>query len=667
MSINNSLDNTNYSVLDITNAFENVKLSTLKKAVKVSGSINSVTIGPNAVIESSCKENIENVSNNTNNNNKINESKSQESSPATDSSRGSIRFSIKKILVENELQRKEEVRKSVEKRKEEMERASKAFREEMLLLREILTAKKEQERAAELARLEADEERLAQQDEIKRRHAQQLHAQRLQERKERFEREAQQHQALSERKALITSLDEMFKEKIKSLCVLSSSSKDHTAVAQALAPFVAKFRELHKQIESVNEKARRGELNSADVTYAENIVQQADEIFNLSKIEINRIDALYDEEVARREQDVKQAEAHAYAQAEAEAAKIQAITQAQAQVSEQQKQTGPQENLTEQLPDTPPSESNFYEDQESLQILINATTFLNRYAECYQNFLLSPETKRFRFECQKAINIPVNTISAASGSDLMDKYNKLRLLLQGNTNLNINQYPESVAYCKNLLAKNIVNQGETLVSSKPEMAFGVAAVTVALCCDFPDLMGLLLAHFRTICPYICPVYLSQLPGQSNEDYYKSIGYKYIDGVIERQDKFLCRISGIMRLYSAIIVTNLRRGVNCPHPHGLQNAWRWLAATLNIAPKTKHVDAIATLIYDILQVCGNAMFKAYPTQFLKLLRTLNDQYYPLLQQSGVIGGPISRLEAFLRTTLATNSIPVPEGQLPLNMW
>lgn len=443
---------------EITNAFEAVKISALQKAVKISESVNNVTIGPNAVTESICKENLENISNNYNN--VINDSKSTEKSPSSKSSRSAITFSIKKILVENELQRKEEVRKAVEKRQEQMAKASKEFREEMVLLRELHMAKKERERAASLAKLEADEERLAQQDEIKRRHAQQLNAQRFKERKERFEREAQQHQA-SERKALIESLDAMLNEKIQSFYLLLNESKDHNTVGQTLSPFEIKFKELDKQMEMISEKARSAELTTFDVTCAENIVQLADEIVNLSKIEIDRINADFDEKLARRKEEMRQAEAQVLA--EAESAKIQAITQAQ--ISEQQEQTGQINHEAEQtIPETPPNEilhrmtspSDHYEDQESRRLLDNSIAFLQLYAGSYHEFLQSPETKRFRFECQKAINIPVNTISAASGSDLMDKYDKLRLLLQGNTTLNINQYPGSSNFCKNLLAKNIV-------------------------------------------------------------------------------------------------------------------------------------------------------------------------------------------------------------------
>lgn len=125
------------------------------------------------------------------------------------------------------------------------------------------------------------------------------------------------------------------------------------------------------------------------------------------------------------------------------------------------------------------------------------------------------------------------------------------------------------------------SQGETLISSKPEMAFPVASVAVALWNDYPDFGQLLLAHLGRACPYILPVFLPHLQGQTHEEYYRSLGYKYTeDGVAEQQDKYLTRMSGLVRLYASIVVTAQRRIANKPHPHGIKNAWRWLAVTLN---------------------------------------------------------------------------------------
>jgi hypothetical protein len=63
-------------------------------------------------------------------------------------------------------------------------------------------------------------------------------------------------------------------------------------------------------------------------------------------------------------------------------------------------------------------------------------------------------------------------------------------------------------------------QGEHTVSSKPEAAFAIAAVIEALWADFPDLGQLILGHFYRECPYLVPIFMPQVEGQSNEDYYK---------------------------------------------------------------------------------------------------------------------------------------------------
>jgi len=137
-------------------------------------------------------------------------------------------------------------------------------------------------------------------------------------------------------------------------------------------------------------------------------------------------------------------------------------------------------------------------------------------------------------------------------------------------------------YIFNKCSMNFQSQGETLLSSKSEMAFPVAAIIVALWNDHTDFGELFLAHLYQACPFLVPIFMLQQEGQSNEDYYKSLGYKYSeDGIFEKQDKFLKRMSGLMRLYASITIIGQRRNVTKPHPHDLRHAWRWLAAILNI--------------------------------------------------------------------------------------
>lgn len=97
-----------------------------------------------------------------------------------------------------------------------------------------------------------------------------------------------------------------------------------------------------------------------------------------------------------------------------------------------------------------------YVDQESLQKYINSQQFLENYVKNYDEFLQSASTKKFRFDCQKAINIPVNAISGISERHLRDKYERLHNLLTGKSSPNVNQHPHGIAFCKNTLAKKIV-------------------------------------------------------------------------------------------------------------------------------------------------------------------------------------------------------------------
>lgn len=58
------------------------------------------------------------------------------------------------------------------------------------------------------------------------------------------------------------------------------------------------------------------------------------------------------------------------------------------------------------------------------------------------------------------------------------------------------------------------------MSSKPDAAFSIAAVLASLWVDFPDFGQLVLAHFQLECPYLAPVFMPQVDGQSDEAYYK---------------------------------------------------------------------------------------------------------------------------------------------------
>jgi nucleoporin GLE1 len=69
-------------------------------------------------------------------------------------------------------------------------------------------------------------------------------------------------------------------------------------------------------------------------------------------------------------------------------------------------------------------------------------------------------------------------------------------------------------------------KGEEQVSSIFESAFPLAAVTVGVLADHPDIRDLLLAHFHAMCPYTVPYHVPRQEQQSMEEYHKYV-YTYL--------------------------------------------------------------------------------------------------------------------------------------------
>lgn len=77
-------------------------------------------------------------------------------------------------------------------------------------------------------------------------------------------------------------------------------------------------------------------------------------------------------------------------------------------------------------------------------------------------FIVIFQLKKLKFDLQKAVNIPVNAISAVSGAHLRDKLQRLLVLLSGqqveitNKRFSVNEHPAALTFCKHLIAKMVV-------------------------------------------------------------------------------------------------------------------------------------------------------------------------------------------------------------------
>lgn len=283
------------------------------------------------------------------------------------------------------------------------------------------------------------------------------------------------------------------------------------------------------------------------------------------------------------------------------------------------------------------------------------------------------QAKKIKMDLQKAATIPVSQISTIAGSKLKEVFEKIHSLLSGKPvqsggrSVSVTLNPQGLDFVQYKLAEKFVKQGEEEVASHHEAAFPIAVVASGIWELHPKVGDLILAHLHKKCPYSVPFYPAFKEGMALEDYQRMLGYQVTDSKVEQQDNFLKRMSGMIRLYAAIIQLQWPYGNRQEaHPHGLNHGWRWLAQILNMEPLS---DVTATLLFDFLEVCGNALMKQYQVQFWKVILLIKEDYFPRIEaitSSGQMGSFI-RLKQFLEKCLQRREIPVPKGFLTSSFW
>ncbi|KAM3868009.1 mRNA export factor GLE1 [Diretmus argenteus] len=283
------------------------------------------------------------------------------------------------------------------------------------------------------------------------------------------------------------------------------------------------------------------------------------------------------------------------------------------------------------------------------------------------------QTKKLRMELQKAATIPVSQISSISGSQLREIFEKIDKLLSGRSvvsggkSVSTSQHPKGLDFVSYKLAEKFVKQGEEEVASHHEAAFPIAVVASGIWELHPRVGDLILAHLHKKCPYAVPHYPPMKDGTSVEEYQRILGYRVDDSGVEGQDSFVKRMSGMIRLYAAIIQLRWPYGnKQGPDPHGLNHGWRWLAQMLNMEPLA---DVTATLLFDFLEVCGHALMKQYQGQFWKLILLIQEEYFPRIEAVTSTGqmGSVIRLKQFLEMAQRSKQISPPKGHLSSTFW
>ena len=422
-------------------------------------------------------------------------------------------------------------------------------------------------------------------------------------------------------------------------------------------------------------------LESA-TTFLEDVVQNArvqeeERVKAVAKLEKEREAK---EQKAREEAAAQRAHEEAAAQQAREKAAVQraqevalAAEQKARQEAERKLEQPPAVHQQPHQPQSLQTEAPLNEASERNRLLYQEHLGLKRqFTELFASLEEDRTMKQFRFDCKKAINTPVNAITARSSADVRDKYEKLRLLLSGGEVEVVGDrrlcaatgHPQGLAYVRYLAAKQFVMQGGEVLSSKMESGFGMAAVVVGLWTEFPDFGSAFMANLYEACPYLVPLNISKGESMSDQEYRELLGFKVKDEGLESREEYLRRIGGLAALYAAVCITTVTEeqlGAGKAHPHGLGHIWRWLSSVLNLPPVT---DVTATLIYQILRITGHDLLATYGPPFKKMLVVLFQRQLPLVKEVTLESGQgaVSRLEEFLQKTIETGRIAKPPKAL-----
>ncbi|XP_059379371.1 mRNA export factor GLE1-like isoform X2 [Carassius carassius] len=430
--------------------------------------------------------------------------------------------------------------------------------------------------------------------------------------------------------------------------LLQPRPSTHTDSALDHTPYITRGNQLCSQVSEVVPASADGQFPSVeDLTVAERVLQEMRSLVRNLQDEVAQA-----AERKRKEQEEEEEKKKRHDEPKAQQAeqKKNAAQSAKEKTRKQGLQTGADDNTLK-----------WYNAlQDSASRCTQAFDELSRAKDT--------QTKKLKMELQKAATTPVSQIPNISGAPLKEAFEKIDKLLSGRPvtsagkTVSTSQHHQGLEFVSYKLAEKFVKQGEEEVASNHSAAFPIAAVASGIWELHPAIGELVLAHLHRKCPYAVPHYPPMERGTSVEDYQKILGYRVEDSKVEGQDSFLKRMSGMIHLYAAIIQMKWpytsKQGL---HPHGLNHGWRWLAQILNMEPLA---DITATILFDFLEVCGNALMRQYRGQFWKLILLIIEEYFPRIEAVTSTGqmGSVTRLKQFLETSLRTKQIPAPRSEL-----
>ncbi|XP_060973074.1 mRNA export factor GLE1 isoform X6 [Cannabis sativa] len=211
-------------------------------------------------------------------------------------------------------------------------------------------------------------------------------------------------------------------------------------------------------------------------------------------------------------------------------------------------------------------------------------------------------------------------------------------------------YPQSII--AGAFARKVVSHYARPGSS----AFACGYVLVLVTAEVPHLMDLILAELHKACIYTVPKHIvyTQSAFESKEAYLKTLGFREDEGKIENVKDYLIRVESYMKLYGALVQTEINGFQNT---HGLKEGWAWIARFLNTLPANRDT---AVALNAFLRMAGYALFKRYKSQFRKILSIISDNFLNALrsQENPALNLLITEIQSYIEDN---KFLEEPEGR------
>lgn len=176
-----------------------------------------------------------------------------------------------------------------------------------------------------------------------------------------------------------------------------------------------------------------------------------------------------------------------------------------------------------------------------------------------------------------------------------------------------------------IFADKVVSQSTN--ASSNNVLYGYGHVIVMVTSQVPHAMEILLAKLNRVCIFTVPKYLSysEAAFESRDAYFKAIGYQEEDGKLESIDSYVARLTQHMKLYGALIQTEVDGFRNL---HGIEEGWKWLARFLNALPANIYT---AVALQAFIELAGFGLYRRYKNQFKKLINIISRDFLKALKE------------------------------------